>query len=52
MLHSFLADVTDPRGVLLPARISEAMRISMARLAQIAKVHRNNLHHHLESPAV
>jgi uncharacterized protein (DUF2384 family) len=52
MLHSFLGDVTDPRGIHLLARISEAMRISMARLARIAKVQRNNLYQHPESPAV
>jgi uncharacterized protein (DUF2384 family) len=52
MLHAFLDDVTDPRGVFLPARFSEAMRIPMSHLARIAKVHRNSLSQHPESPAV
>src|ERR1700748_107421 len=52
MLHAFLDDVTDPRGVFLPARISEAMRVPMSHLARIAKVHRNSLSQHPESPAI
>lgn len=52
MLSAYLTDVTDPRGVFLPQRISETLRVPMTRLAQIAKVHRNTLTQNPESPAV
>jgi uncharacterized protein (DUF2384 family) len=52
MLHAFLNDVTDPQGLFLPLRMSATMRIPMAHLARIAKVHRNSLSRHPKSPSV
>jgi uncharacterized protein (DUF2384 family) len=53
MLSLFLNDVTDgSSGLLIPERISSSLHMSLARLAQVAKVHRNTLQRHPESPAV
>jgi len=52
MLNAFLNDVTDPLGVFSPSRMSVALKVPMSHLARIAKVHRNSLSQHPESPAV
>jgi uncharacterized protein (DUF2384 family) len=52
MLSAYLADVTDKRGLFSPQRISETLRMPLAQLARLAKVHRNTLAQHPESPAV
>jgi uncharacterized protein (DUF2384 family) len=52
MLSAYLADVTDQRGLLSPQRISDTLRVPLAHLARIAKVHRNTLAQHPDSPAV
>jgi len=48
MPNAFLDAVTDQQGVFQPQRMSETLRIPMARLARIAKVHRNSLSRHPE----
>ncbi len=53
MLSSFIDDVTDARSRLLsPERMSEALRLPLAQLARLVKVHRNTLRQRPESPAV
>ena len=52
MLNAFLDEVTDRQGVFLPLRMSETLRIPLAHLARIAKVHRNSLSQHPESAIV
>jgi len=53
MLSGFLDQVTDRRGGFIsPERVSEALRVPLAKIAQLAKVHRNTLARHPESPAV
>lgn len=52
MLNAFLNEVTDQQGVLSPLRMSEMLRVPMSHLARVAKVHRNSLSQHPESPAV
>jgi uncharacterized protein (DUF2384 family) len=52
MLAPYLADVTDREGLISPQRVSETLRVTFAHLARLAKVHRNTLAQHPESPAV
>lgn len=43
-LDPFLAEVTDPRsGLISPHRMGEALRMPLAELARVARVHRNTL---------
>jgi uncharacterized protein (DUF2384 family) len=52
VLNAFFEDVMDRRGMFSPQRLSETLRVPMSHLARIAKVHRNSLSQHPESPAV
>ena len=52
MLNAFLNDVTDRQGIFSPTRMSETLRVPLSHLARIAKVHRNSLSQHPDSPAV
>lgn len=53
MLSTFLDDVTDRnRGLISPQRVSKALRLSLAEVARLAKVHRNTLTLKPESPVV
>jgi uncharacterized protein (DUF2384 family) len=52
MLSAFFETVSDPPGVLSPQRMSESLKVPMARLAEIAHLHRNSLSRNPDSPAV
>lgn len=53
MLNAFLEDVTDRRrGMISPERVGRALRISLAEVARLAKVHRNTLTQKPDSPVV
>ena len=53
MLSAFLDEVIDRRrGAISPKRMSHALRVPLSHLARIAKVHRNTLARHPDSPAV
>ena len=52
MLSAYLAEVTDQHGLFSPQRLSDTLRMPLAQLARIAKVHRNTLTQHPGSPAV
>jgi uncharacterized protein (DUF2384 family) len=52
VLNAFFEDVMDRQGMVSPQRLSEMLRVPMSHLARIAKVHRNSLSQHPESPAV
>ncbi len=52
VFNPYLDEVTDPQGIFLPLRMSETLRIPLSHLARIAKVHRNSLSQHPESPIV
>jgi uncharacterized protein (DUF2384 family) len=53
MLSPFLEQVMDgERGMISPQRVSDLLNLPMARLAQIAHVHRNTLAQRPDSPAV
>jgi uncharacterized protein (DUF2384 family) len=53
VLGAFLDDVTDhARGMISPERIGRALRLSLAELARLAKVHRNTLALRPDSPVV
>jgi len=53
MLSAFLDQVTDRgEGFISPQRVSEALHISLAEVARLAKVHRNTLTQRPSSPAV
>jgi uncharacterized protein (DUF2384 family) len=44
MLSPLLAEVED-RGLLSPKRVSERLRVPVAQLARLARLHRNTLSH-------
>lgn len=53
MLSPFLDDVTDRRsGTISPERVGKALRVSLAEVARLAKVHRNTLAQRPDSPVV
>lgn len=53
MLSPFLASVMDrDSGLLSPERVGAALHMPMARLAKLAKLHRNTLQRHPDAPAV
>lgn len=53
MLSPFLDTVTDrERGTISPERVSETLHMPMARLAELAHVHRNTLARQPDSPLV
>lgn len=53
MISAFLDQVTDRRGGFIsPQRVSEALHVPLARIARLAKVHRNTLAQRPESPLV
>lgn len=53
MLSAFLDQVTDPgEGLISPQRVSEALHMSLAEIARLAKVHRNTLAQRPGSSAV
>ena len=53
VLTAFLDDVTDRRrGVIVPERVGKVLRISLAELARLTKVHRNTLAQNPDSPVV
>ncbi len=53
MLNAFLDQVTDRRGGFIsPQRFSEALHVPLAKIARLAKVHRNTLAQHPDSPVV
>jgi hypothetical protein len=52
-LSAFLDQVTDRRGGFIsPQRVSEALHVPLAKIARLAKVHRNTLAQHPDSPVV
>jgi uncharacterized protein (DUF2384 family) len=53
MLSAFLDQVTDLRGGFIsPQRLGEALHIPLAKIARLAKVHRNTLAQNPDSPLV
>ena len=53
MLSAFLDDVTDRRrGMISPERVGKVLRLSLADVARLAKVHRNTLAQKPDSPVV
>lgn len=53
MLSAFLDQVTDRRGGFIsPQRVSEALHVPLSKIARLAKVHRNTLAQHPDSPVV
>ncbi|MBM3578154.1 MAG: DUF2384 domain-containing protein [Alphaproteobacteria bacterium] len=53
MLSAFLDQVTDRRGGFIsPQRVSAALHVPLAKIARLAKVHRNTLAQHPDSPVV
>lgn len=53
MLSPFLVEVMEPqKGVISPQLMSRVLHISLARLSQITKLHRNTLTRNPESPDV
>ena len=53
MLSRFLADVTDPGcGGLAPERVGVALRMSVADMARVTRLHRNTLTRRPQSPSV
>jgi uncharacterized protein (DUF2384 family) len=52
MLNTYLESVLAPPGILSPIRMSETLKVPLSRLARIARLHRNSLSQHPESPAV
>lgn len=53
MLSPFLVDVMEPqKGLISPQLMSHVLHISLARLSQITKLHRNTLTRNPDSPDV
>ena len=53
MISHFLASVTDPHGAgLAPALVGNALKMSVADLARVTRLHRNTLTRRPQSPAV
>jgi uncharacterized protein (DUF2384 family) len=53
MLSPFLEEVTEPRqGSISPQRMSDVLRVPLARLSQITGLHRNRLTRNPGSPEV
>lgn len=53
MLSAFLDQVTDRRGGFIsPRRVSDALHLPLAKIARLAKVHRNTLAQNPDSPVV
>lgn len=53
MLSRFLANVTDPRGGgVAPDRIAGALKMSVADMARVTRLHRNTLTRKPQSPSV
>src|ERR1700744_3616650 len=52
MLNTYLQAVIDPEGGLSPVRMSETLKVPLAHLVGIARVHRTSLAQHPDSPAV
>jgi uncharacterized protein (DUF2384 family) len=52
MLSRFLADVTDPGGGLSPGLVGGALKMSVADMARVTRLHRNTLTRRPHSPSV
>ncbi len=53
MLSSFLVEVMEPQtGAISPQMMSQVLHMSLARLSQVTKLHRNTLTRNPESPDV
>ncbi len=53
MLSAFLEKVADPgSGALSPARVGSELRMSVAELSRLTRLHRNSLTQKPDSPAV
>lgn len=53
MLSTFLTEVMEPqKGVISPQRMSSVLHISLSRLSQLTKLHRNTLTRNPDSPEV
>jgi hypothetical protein len=52
-LSAFIDSVTDARqGMISPRRVGDALHMSLAEVARLAKVHRNTLRQKPDSPIV